>query len=307
MIHTASKCTCSHSSIIGNAVLKTDPTRTLTLRRNFEADLVRRFKKVRKDIYTSIVSNDCFDLKNENHTVKALAATQYKQFAFKRQSEKINDFLEWLQEQINTEILEITEGQQLGQAVEKAWTNKYVQSAYQKGILRGRQELINAGYAVPSVDDPFAGVRVAFNQPFHLDRVGSIYTRTYKGLKGITDEMDKQISSILAQGMAEGQNPNTLARIINNRVDKIGIVRARVLARTEVIRAHHVATIQEYMNWDVVGVKVLAEWSTARDSRVCELCRPLQGKIYTLTEILPMIPRHPQCRCIALPQDITDD
>ena len=118
--------------------------------------------------------------------------------------------------------------------------------------------------------------------------------------------MDKQISTILAQGMAEGQNPNILARRINDRVDKIGIVRAKILARTEVIRAHHTATIQEYMNWDVVGVKVLAEWSTAGDNRVCSLCKPLQGKIYTLDEILPMIPRHPQCRCIALPKDITD-
>jgi len=144
--------------------------------------------------------------------------------------------------------------------------------------------------------------------------VGLIYTRTYRGLKGITDEMDKQISQVLAQGMAEGRNPNTIAKALADRVDKIGITRARILARTEVIRAHHTATIQEYKNWGVVGVKVLAEWVTAGDSRVCPDCLRMSRKdngfgkgIYTLDQIAGLIPLHPQCRCVALPMDITDN
>ena len=35
--------------------------------------------------------------------------------------------------------------------------------------------------------------------------------------------------------------------------------------------------------------------------RVCPKCEALDGKIFTLDEIEPMIPLHPQCRCIALP------
>ena len=295
-----------------NALLKGDPTRTLTLRRRFEADLVRRFKRIRRDIITSVDTNDCFGLKENNHKLFIQAAIPQKAFAFERDSQKINSFMAWLQEQINNEILEIFQGQQIGDAVESAWTNKYIQSAYQKGIVRGRQELRNAGYNVPIIDQPMqgglqGGIQAAFNQPFHLDRVGLIYTRTYRGLKGVTDEMDKQISQTLAQGLADGDNPNVIARKLSNRVDKIGITRARTLARTEVIRAHHVATIQEYKNWGIEEVKVLAEWSTAGDSRVCPLCRPLEGKIYTLDKIEGMIPRHPNCRCIALPLDVTDN
>jgi hypothetical protein len=61
--------------------------------------------------------------------------------------------------------------------------------------------------------------------------------------------------------------------------------------------------VQEYKNWEVEGVKVKAEWDTAGDGRVCELCRPLDGQVFTIEEIEPMIPRHPNCRCISLPVD----
>jgi SPP1 gp7 family putative phage head morphogenesis protein len=77
--------------------------------------------------------------------------------------------------------------------------------------------------------------------------------------------------------------------------------RAEILARTEIIRSHHLATIEEYRTWEVEGVYVLAEWATAGDSRVCTVCAPLQGTIWTLDEIEPMIPRHPQCRCVSIP------
>ena len=77
--------------------------------------------------------------------------------------------------------------------------------------------------------------------------------------------------------------------------------RAEMIARTELIRAHHLATIQEYRNWGVLGIKVKGEWKTAGDSRVCERCAELEGKIFTLDEIEPMIPFHPLCRCLALP------
>jgi SPP1 gp7 family putative phage head morphogenesis protein len=129
--------------------------------------------------------------------------------------------------------------------------------------------------------------------------------------------MDSQISRILAQGLIDGDGPRLLARKLVAAIDgtnagTLGITdtlgrfipaqrRAEILARTEIIRAHHLATIQEYRNWGVLNIKVLAEWKTAGDDRVCDKCNSLEGKIYTLDEIEPMLPRHPQCRCIVLP------
>jgi SPP1 gp7 family putative phage head morphogenesis protein len=129
--------------------------------------------------------------------------------------------------------------------------------------------------------------------------------------------MDSQISRILAEGMINGDGPALLARkivsVINGTgADKLGITdtlgrfipgerRASMLSRTEIIRAHHLAMIQEYRNWGLEGVRVKGEWNTAGDGRVCEKCQSMDGKIFSLDEIEGMIPAHTCCRCIALP------
>jgi len=129
--------------------------------------------------------------------------------------------------------------------------------------------------------------------------------------------MDQLISRILAQGIADGDNPRLLARKLVAVIDgtgagELGITdslgrfipaarRAEILARTEIIRAHHQAMIQEYMNWGVEGVTILAEWKTAGDHRVCERCEAHEGETFTLEVAMNMIPLHPQCRCLALP------
>ena len=155
-----------------------------------------------------------------------------------------------------------------------------------------------------------------FLQPIHADRAGLIYTRTYSELKGVTDAMENQMSQVLSQGIIDGKGPLQIAREMNNRIEQAGgnlaivdeagtglraIDRARMIARTEVIRAHHVANINTYREAGLEGVSVQAEWSTAGDDRVCEKCAELQGLIYSLDMIEGMIPLHPQCRCVALP------
>jgi very-short-patch-repair endonuclease len=53
--------------------------------------------------------------------------------------------------------------------------------------------------------------------------------------------------------------------------------------------------VQEYRNWGVEGVRVMAEWVTAGDGRVCPLCAPMDGKVFTIDQIENMIPAHPNC------------
>jgi len=129
--------------------------------------------------------------------------------------------------------------------------------------------------------------------------------------------MDTQISRVLAQGMADGDNPRLLARKLIATINGTGMGelaitdtlgrfipaarRAEMLARTEIIRAHHNATIQEYRNWAVEGVKVKAEFVTAGDDRVCDRCAALEREVFTLDRIEGMIPLHPNCRCCAIP------
>ena len=93
----------------------------------------------------------------------------------------------------------------------------------------------------------------------------------------------------------------TLRDPSTGRVRMDAVLRSRIIARTEIIRAHHLATINTYREARIEGVKVKAEWSTAGDDRVCPDCADMEGRVFTLDEISTLIPLHPQCRCVALP------
>ena len=296
--------------------LNYDPTRTTALRNSFATDMNRRFKAIAAAIVISVFKNDCFGLNNTPIHVFQATPINPNAFLFLRDSEKVAAFIKWLDEQIKAEILTVINIEQIGQSFDAAWTNRYLFDSYKRGIIRARNEMIRSGVNVPSVEDS-GGILNIVSSPFHIERLGLIFTRFYSDLKGITDVMESQISRILAQGIADGDGPRLLARKLVSAINGTGVGdlgitdtlgrfipamrRAEILARTEMIRAHHLATIQEYRNWGLLNIKVKAEWKTAGDDRVCTKCSSLEGQIFTLDEIEPMIPLHPQCRCIALP------
>jgi len=304
--------TCEHSILVQSRV---DPTHTTALRNAFARGMKRRFVELMKIIWVAIVDKDCFGL-TSRISVFQVTPPGDGAFAFSKSSRKVEEFMKWLDEQVQKGLLTVAEAEQVGESINAAWTNLYVWDSYKRGVIRARTEMVRARMVVPSISDS-GGIDMIMGTPFHMDRVGVLFTRVYNDLKGITEQMDAQISRILAQGMIDGDGPALIARkliaVINGEgIDKLGIRdtlgrfipamrRAEMLARTEMIRAYHLATIQEYRNWGVLGIKVLGEWKTAGDDRVCEECASLEGKVFTLDEIEPMIPVHPLCRCLALP------
>lgn len=304
-----------------------DPTHTLTLRNAFSRQMRVRFDGLKAAIIEAVDKNDVFGLRGNPNTLQSNAKIQSFEipqpgaFAFPRDPDKIAHFNRWLQKQVDKGILTTGELSQIGTGAESSWTNKYIFDSYKRGVIRARYELKKAGYDVPSLDQT-GGVELSMSTPFHIDRLGLLYTRTFQDLQGITAEMDTKISRILAQGLGDGDGPALLARKMVSVIDgsgagTLGITdfigrfipakrRAETLARTEVIRAHHQATIQEYRNWGTENVIVYAEWSTAGDNRVCPQCADLNGSVFTLDQIEKLIPLHPNCRCIALPYKATE-
>lgn len=295
---------------------RTDPTRTKTLREAFARALRRRFNELTAVIREAIVDEDVLGLKPETPQGYQMAPPGVGRFNFPRSEDKVEAFMRWLRQQQDRGLLEIRDLPQVGSAMHRRWIDKYVYDSYKRGVIRARYELRKAGFDIPAFEQP-AGVEATMSAPIHLDRLGVLYTRTFNELKGITEAMDQHISRVLTQGMADGDNPRLMARKITAAINGVGADRlglrdtlgrwipgrrrAEIMARTEVIRAHHQATIQEYRNWGAEGVTVQAEWQTAGDERVCDICASMQGEIYTLDQIQNMIPLHAQCRCLALP------
>lgn len=297
-----------------------DPTHTTSLRQAFVAEMNRRFKHVAKLVTKAVVENDVFGLTQDELQIFQNAPGR-RAFAFMSKSEKIKAFLEWLRKIEDAVILETRTSSRYGTLSNDPWFGAYLAKAYEQGSARAIQELKRAGLTI-TLSDPITG-QVYIN-PVSVQKLMDLYTRAFTDLQGITAAMDAQISRILVEGLIDGRGPIELARMINSAILESGETlgmdisyinkfgnqvtyfmsgrrRAEILARTEIIRSHHKATIDEYRTWEVEGVYVLAEWVTAGDGRVCVECAALQNTIWTLDEIEGMIPLHPQCRCVSIP------
>lgn len=238
-------------------------------------------------IVQALVKNDVLGLKKPIQGLIRDEAPPPFKFAFARSPDKVALFMDWLRGEQQQIIMDTVQGQE-----QSAWFSVYIQAANEKGLRDVRARLNKAGANVAS-----SWVQRLMQSPAYGDRAALAYTRVYSDLKGITETMDQQISGILSRGLASGTAPAQMAREIASRVDKIGITRARTLARTEVISAHAEATLNGYEDAGIEGVEVMAEFSTAGDSSVCPECEKLEGKTYTISQARGLIPVHPNCRC----------
>lgn len=262
-----------------------DPTKTTVVRAKYERALVRRFQQVKKNIRQKVVTENAFGLR-----------TNAGEFEFPTKTAKVQSFMRWLDRMVEEGVLERTAGMPMDRAANRSWQNVYLRSAYQKGLAGAARSMQRDGVEVSDrwIDE-------GFYRPMHADAVGLIYTRAYSDLDGITKAMDTGISRVLAEGMSSGWGMDRMADALDDAVDGIGINRARMLARTETIRAHAEATLNTYEEAGIEGVVVMSEFTTAGDDNVCKKCEALEGMEYTLEQARGVIPVHPNCRCAWLP------
>lgn len=220
---------------------------------------------------------------------------------FHTDAAKVQAFQQWLRDNIDERVR--------GQAEQKLW-ERFVQQGYERGAGRAFDDTKKPyakGYAKDkSTDDFYKGgkaefLKSSFGQPETVNKVKLLAGRVLTDLKGVTDAMAAQMARVLADGLVKGQNPRQIAAELNRVVTGIGIRRANIIARTEVIRAHAEGQLDSLEKLGVVEVGAQVEWSTAGDKRVCPKCRPLNGIKLTIVQARGKIPLHPQCRCCWLP------
>lgn len=115
----------------------------------------------------------------------------------------------------------------------------------------------------------------------------------------ITTQYGSDIRDIISTGILNGENPRTIARRIKNETS-MPLYRAETIARTESQRASRAATIENYKNNSTI-TKGYIRLATG-DSRTCPACYALHKTTYELNKLMPT---HPNCRCIIVPQTKT--
>lgn len=278
-------CNCGSLHVQASSV---DPTKTTSLRKRFEADFKRRFRKIMLQVNEQVAKHDGFG---------TTALKTHRKFDFPTNQEKVAGFTSWLTHLVGAELFDGTLAMPRSVAAQNVWMDTYIDTAYRRGMRTAASDAQRAG---GKVHDSY--LASAFLRPVHADRAGIIYTRAYESLQGITEEMSQQISEVLAEGIADGRHPNVLANRINDRISKIGLTRARLLARTEVIAAHAEAKLNVYEDARIQGVGLQSELLTAGDNLVCVECDTLaKAGPYTLNNARGMLPVHPNCRCTWVP------
>ncbi|GAF87452.1 unnamed protein product, partial [marine sediment metagenome] len=265
-------------------------------------DMRKRFNNIKKMIQEALIDLDVFGLQEpqapdflfNEFVTNVLPAREA--WRFNTNAEKIKLFQGWLQEQIKGPNAPLSVN-----AVGDPWTATYIDSAYRKGVVQA-YNTTNRRTGAESLD--FEEGRRAqflessFTQGERLDSVRFLYARSFAELEGISAGMSQQIGRILADGLANGKGIRTIAREMSNAISGITKQRALTLARTEIVGAHAEGTLDAFEELGIEKVKVLAEWSTAGDDRVCPLCEPLEGSVMTIKQARGLIPRHPNCRLL---------
>jgi SPP1 gp7 family putative phage head morphogenesis protein len=256
-------------------------------------------------ITQSVRDRDAFGLGQPEIIGRNVEALGPDDLAGLSQAEKVQAFNEWLEQQEAAGILQRVPGPG---GTTRGWSDQYITSSYQAGLRKSTQDFAAKGIEVPAtIIAGTAGIGGVFLTPFHQERVQILWTETFTALENVTAATNEQIRRIIAQGMAEGIGPEEIARRINNRVDKIGVTRAKTVARTQVVKTYNVAQVMEYQRIEtIIGEEVFVQWWTAEDERVRASHRERHDKIYTKEEYLTLI-GEPNCRCTGLPYVMSVD
>lgn len=277
-----------------------DPTRTATTRRAMLSQVGSRFRKLRGQVRHLVVVEDAFALRPGALTVNT-------RFAFLQDDAKIAGFRDWLRGQVVAGLLVVPEGTPGG----LPWAAPHLHSAYMRGVVRAYTDT-RRGRNKGNAAEFYQGGRAEFLQdsfsgPIATRKLEIIHARAYDALQGVTEDMGREMSRVLANGLAAGHGPEQVAREMSNSITGIERRRARAIARTEIIHAHSEGQLDSFEALGVEELSVQAEWMTARDGKVCPRCAANDRKKFTVKEARGLIPLHPNCRCSWLPAGIGED
>lgn len=215
-----------------------------------------------------------------------------------RSDEKLDAFRDWLRATAERVLL--------GADDETLWRS-YIQAAFEKGAGRAYDDASRRGF-VGKVRDFYLGSKAqflhsAFGRPVAVEKLKLLVSRSLSDLEGVTTAMSAVLTRTLADGLARGLSPRDVGRELDKAIG-IGRRRAEMIARTEIVRAHADGQLLALEQLGVRELKVMVEWVTAGDSRVCPACQPLGGVVIPIDKASGLIPRHPNCRCAWVPANV---
>lgn len=323
-------CTCNSTHMHKSQLTvyersrRRDPTRTLTLRRNFARNFSRRIRTVRGMIRHAVVTQDVFDLKQTRPTVmqdfkltvNVDSGLNPKQFRGMSIFEKIRQFMRWIHRIISRVVFGTEDFEDEQNRKDKSWMANYINQAYKRGIKHANDDLQENGYDVPTIQSR-GGLDAIARSLGYASVAALLMSKIVDKIKEAATAAKNGIQDLLANALEAGDSAGVIASKLNHimgggktkqriRDSVRGVVgrfksffnRTQTTARTETVNAHHKGTYKEYKENGAEKVQVYAELQTAGDDKVCPDCLALeeQGPM-PIEQTQDLIPVHPGCRC----------
>ena len=250
-----------------------------------EAEIIRLVRKYQRDLVAAGISSliQAFK-KNITKNTELFKAWDYEIFQ------------KW-QEDLGAKI----------PAIQENFKNKMIVPltiSYGKGYNKGIEDLgfepmperswfYLPGHAVPRL----TALKMSWyiSRKVSLDMVDIIMDGMREGLNG--REIGRNLRKVSTAPKVVNVAPKVVDGVVTRKGYSYTIPNRRwteMIGRTEANRATTMGRVESYNTSKMV--KSL-EHITAGDKRVCPICEPLDGKVYTLAEAGKAIPVHVMCRC----------
>lgn len=266
-----------------------DPTRTLTLRRQFERESNRRWNEVKRLVSQYILVDDALRLKSDNPLSSPTTDTQ-----------RIRRFNQWFSSVSFDNLLQSTLPQQVIGA-DKNWMTSFIEDAYLRGMRQSERDLRAGGFP----DVPTSTTQM-FKQTRHRNSLNELQERYNDDMAGIIDATTNQSRRAVSDVLLENGTANEMVDRIDDRIDKVGKHRSTMLTLTAPIDAFARGGLNRLLDLGFEQVEIVPElkFTTAGDLRVCIRCRRLSRQdngfgvgIFPIVLAFGIIPVHVGCRC----------
>lgn len=191
-----------------------------------------------------------------------------------------------IQLQQQAELLFGNQTDELDEFLQSIYTDRYYRSAFE--IQKGT----GVGWTFQKFDE--RQLKTLLSKPWAAD--GQNFSdRIWKNKQLLLNELQTE----MIQGIIRGENPQKVAQRLAKRMD-VSEQRASLLVYTESSYFSEQAQREVYKELDVEEYELLE----TLDSHTCEICGPLDGKVFPMSQYQPGItapPFHPRCRGTTVP------
>lgn len=134
---------------------------------------------------------------------------------------------------------------------------------------------------------------IRFSRPAQKALMQTIIRNTTGELiVNVGDDIKAGVRGIVSRGYRNGKlNHKRVADEISSELDSINKKRARTIARTEIKRA------QTTSNYTVALERGANAYRYKCGAKPCDICKPDKGKVFPITDLEHLPPRHPNCMC----------